>query len=253
MSQQRPIGVVTGASSGIGRAVARKLASNGFDLVLNARRAVELQLLVEELESDETVVLSVVGDAGDPATIGRIVTKVSELEGELEVAVVNAGRGLPGTVLTSDEAQWQELFHVNTLGALHQMRAFAIALLAGHECATPKRRDLVVLGSNVGRNVSPFNTVYGASKFAVHGASEGLRRELGPRGVRVTLVEPGVVRSNFQETAGYDPSWFDSYSHDIGPVLDPSDVADLVEFVVTRPPHIHLDSISIRPTRQDYP
>ena len=113
--------------------------------------------------------------------------------------------------------------------------------------------DIVVLGSTVGRNVSPFNSVYGSTKFAVHGAAEGLRRELGPKGVRVSLLEPGIVASAFQESAGYDPEWFASYSEEIGPVLSPEDVADVVGFLVSRPPHVNVGDITIRPTRQDYP
>jgi NADP-dependent 3-hydroxy acid dehydrogenase YdfG len=95
--------------------------------------------------------------------------------------------------------------------------------------------------------------VYGATKFAAHGLTEALRRELAPQGIRVTLIEPGLVSTNFQKTAGYDPEWFSRYVKEVGPVLAGDDVAKVIEFLVDLPGNVHLDNISIRPTRQAYP
>ena len=114
-------------------------------------------------------------------------------------------------------------------------------------------RDMVVIGSVVGRHVSPFSSMYGGTKFAVHGMVEGVRRELAPKGVRVSLVEPGFVVSEFQGVAGYDPAWFKGVMEKIGPALDPADVARAIAFIAAQPPHVHVSDILIRPTRQDYP
>ncbi len=115
-----------------------------------------------------------------------------------DMVVVNAGRGLAGGILDSDESQWQELYQVNVMGAAHLMRR------AGQYLVGRKSGDIVVVGSVVGRNVSPFSGFYGSSKFAIGAIAEGLRREVCPHGVRVSLVMPGVVLSEFQHVAGYD-------------------------------------------------
>lgn len=248
--------IVTGASSGIGLAISRQLAAAGYHLVINARDAARLQMAATELQGRTERVITVAGDASDPKIIDECLRRCTDDLGTVPaVGVVNAGRGLPGTIMTSDDAQWAELVDVNVLGAMHQMRALATAMCAAAGSGPAPRQpyDIVVLGSTVGYNVSPFNSVYGATKFAVHGAAEGLRREVGPKGVRVSLIEPGIVGTSFQENAGYDPDWFSSYAQEIGPVLTAEDIAELVEFVVSRPPHVNLGAVSVRPTRQDYP
>lgn len=113
--------------------------------------------------------------------------------------------------------------------------------------------DIVVVGSSVGRHISPVNSVYGATKFAVNSLAEAMRRELAPKGIRVNVIEPGIVGTNFQETAGYNPEWFATYSEEIGSILTADNVAETIEFIVTRPPHVHLNNVMIRPTRQPYP
>jgi len=113
--------------------------------------------------------------------------------------------------------------------------------------------DIVIVGSVVGRHVSPFSAVYGASKFAVHGLAEGLRREMGPKGVRVSLVEPGIVISGFQAAAGYSDEMVQSFDEKFGPLLRGDDIASAIHYIVTQPPHVHISDIIVRPTRQDYP
>ena len=95
--------------------------------------------------------------------------------------------------------------------------------------------------------------MYGSPKFAVNSLAEALRREIGPKGVRVSLIEPGFVRSEFQGVAGYAEDWFAEVVDRIGPVLTPEDCAEIISFIVSRPPAVHLSDALIRPTRQDYP
>ena len=113
--------------------------------------------------------------------------------------------------------------------------------------------DIVVIGSVVGRHISPFSAVYGATKFAVHSLTEGLRREVGPKGIRVSLVEPGIVISGFQDAANYGDALVQQFNDKWGPLLQSNDVANAVHFIVAQPAHVHISDIMIRPTKQDYP
>jgi len=110
-----------------------------------------------------------------------------------------------------------------------------------------------VLGSNVGRHISPFSSMYGATKFGVNSLAEAARRELGPKGIRVSLIEPGIVESEFQAVAGYDPESFGALMEKFGPVLAPEDVARTIGFIVSQPAGVHVCDVVIRPTKQDYP
>ena len=116
-----------------------------------------------------------------------------------------------------------------------------------------KAADIIIIGSVVGRNISPFSAVYGATKFAVHALAEGLRREVGPKGIRVSLIEPGILISGFQEVAGYSDATVSAFNEKWGPLLIGEDVANTIHFMVSQPPHVHISEIMIRPTRLDYP
>jgi NADP-dependent 3-hydroxy acid dehydrogenase YdfG len=111
-------------------------------------------------------------------------------------------------------------------------------------------QDIVVIGSTVGRQVSAFNPVYGATKFALHSLVEGLRQEICEHNIRVSLIEPGFVISEFQESAGYDMQWFRQLEQESDPFLTPEDVARAVNSIASQPAHVHIDDIRLRPTRQ---
>ena len=250
--------VVIGVTSGIGKAVAEGFILKGIPVTGNARRAEVLEMMTHDL-SPKGRALMFVGVAGD-ATQNNVLENVVEKSKQAfsmlpDIFVLCAGRGLPGTVVTSDESKWEELFRINCLGTIRQMRIAAQVLLEGrkNDGENWKPRDIVVIGSSIGRNISPFNPVYGSTKFAVHSAAEALRQELGPQGIRVSLIEPGIVKTEFQQAANYDPAWFQQYEKQIGPILVAQDVANLVQFIVSQPPHVHLNDIVIRPTRQPYP
>lgn len=260
------VGVVTGASAGIGEAIARELVACGARVVVNARRADRLDALAAELNAgaakESPRCVCVPGDAAEQAVIDQMLnTAKRALGAEADLVVVNAGRGLNGSVMSSDSKQWDEMLRTNILGCAALMRASGKRMLArfgpeqcgasGPWLAAPC--DLIVIGSVVGRNVSPFSSMYGGTKFAVHGMVEGVRRELGPRGVRVTLIAPGFVVSEFQQVAGYEQAWFEGVRERIGPPLDPADVARSVAFVAAQPAHVHVSELMVRPTRQEYP
>ncbi len=253
------IGLVTGASAGIGEAILRSLVAAGCGVVANARRESRLAELAAEIGPR---VASAAGDCADDAVITRMLDTARDAFGgrskDADLIVVNAGRGLNGSVMTSDTSQWEEMIRTNLLGAAKLIRAAGHRMLKATEgLAGPalvgSPRDIIVIGSTVGRHVSPFSSMYGSTKFGLHGLVEGARRELGPKGIRVTLIEPGFVESEFQGVAGYDPKWVAEVFARIGPVLQPDDVARLVTFVASQPPQVHVNDIMIRPTRQDYP
>jgi NADP-dependent 3-hydroxy acid dehydrogenase YdfG len=242
--------IVTGASSGIGRATAVSLAKAGAAVVIHARRQDRLDEVAEQIRATGGMVLAVAGDAAVERDVDRVLERaLAWKEGgrRYDIVVVNAGRGLAGGVLGSDEAQWQEVFDVNVLGAARLMRR-----AAGH-LAGRKGGDIVVIGSVVGRNVSPFSAFYGSSKFAVGALAEGLRREVCALGVRVTLVEPGIVLSGFQDVAGYTPENFGNSVAQFGTLLEPQAIADAIQWVLSLPPHVNVNEIMIRPTGQVYP
>jgi NADP-dependent 3-hydroxy acid dehydrogenase YdfG len=254
------IAIVTGASAGIGEAIVREFVALHAQVVLNARRRERLEAMVQEFGTEDASFVA--GDCADDDTIQRMFEVARADFGggsrDADLIVINAGRGLKGSVTDSDMAEWEEMVRTNYIGAAKMLRAAATFLCRASEgksgpgvLASP--RDIVVIGSNVGRNLSPFSGMYGSTKFAVHSLAEGARRELGPKGIRVTLIEPGFVKSEFQDVAGYDPKWVDGVFEKIGPVLTPADVAKTIAFAVSQPANVHLNEIMIRPTRQDYP
>jgi NADP-dependent 3-hydroxy acid dehydrogenase YdfG len=242
--------IVTGASSGIGFATSCTLAQAGAAVVVHARRKERLDELASKIAARGGRVLAVVGDASVQADIDLLVdSALSWNEGgcKVDIVVVNAGRGLVGGILGSDESQWQELYQVNVLGAAQLMRR------AGQHMVQRKSGDIVAIGSVAGRNISPFSGFYGSSKFAIGAIAEGLRREICQYGVRVSLVMPGIVLSGFQQVAGYDEENFGKGIAQFGKLLEPQAIADGIRWLLTLPPHINVNEIMIRPTGQTYP
>ena len=246
------IAIVTGASSGIGEATARKLIAGGYGVVGNARNAEKLRELAKELGK---AFCGVAGDAADGAVQDMLFASAIEQFGKpADIVVVNAGRGLGGSVKDADLSKFEEILKLNVTGALSLLQKAAQKMLPDQLGNYPNRAaDIVILGSVVGRHVSPFSAVYGATKFAVHALAEGLRREVGPKGIRVSLVEPGIVLSGFQDGAGYSADLVHNFDEKFGPLLHGEDIASAIHFIVTQPPHIHISDIVVRPTRQDYP
>lgn len=252
------IAVVTGATSGIGEATAHGLAAAGAKVVVNGRRkerVEELERVLNEVRQDKCAA-GVAGDAAEPRTVEALFAKAREAFGApADLVVVNAGRGLGGPVTGADVAKFEDILRLNMVGALRLMQKASgefLKELDGKDWLKGAH-DIVVLGSTVGRNVSPFSAVYGSTKFGVHALAEGLRRELAPKGVRVTLVEPGIVVSEFQDSAGYSAELVKGFHDRFGPLTLPEDIARGIVFAVSQPAHVCVGDIVIRPTRQDYP
>jgi NADP-dependent 3-hydroxy acid dehydrogenase YdfG len=216
------VALVTGASSGIGEAIARALADEGATLILAARRESELRRVASELPGARVVVV----DVRDADAL----RKAFEREA-IDVCVANAGlgRGL-APIQDGDPADWKEMLDTNVLGVLNVLRAVTPGMVAR------KSGDVVLLGSVAGRQVYPGGNVYCASKFAVRGIYESLRIDLFDKGVRCTTVDPGMVRTDFSKVRFHgDAARADKVYAGVDYLL-PEDIADIVRFVVTRPP-----------------
>jgi len=253
MTQTYPrIAIGTGATSGIGEATARKFIASGYAVIGSGRTATKLTAMEKELGG---AFVGVAGDAADDAVLDRLfATAESRFGRPADLVIVNAGRGMGGSVKDADRSDFAEVVRVNVIGALALMQKAARILSAAQKTRFPKHpADIVVIGSVSGRSVSPFSAVYGSTKFAVHSMAEGLRREIGPLGVRVSLVAPGIVISGFQDVAGYSDELVKKFHDNFGPLLAGSDIADAIQGIVSLPAHIHLSNVVIRPTRQDYP
>jgi NADP-dependent 3-hydroxy acid dehydrogenase YdfG len=246
------IAVITGATSGIGEATARRFVAAGFGVVGTGRNGAKLALLEKELGP---AFCGVVGDAADTAVLEKLFTSAFDHFGrEVDIVVANAGRGLGGSVIGSDLSQFEDILKLNVTGALALLQMAAKRMIEAQQNVYPESAaDIVIIGSVVGRHISPFSAAYGATKYAVHALAEGLRREAGPKGIRVSLVEPGIVLSGFQDGAGYSDEMVQTFKDKFGPLLTGADIANAIHFIVTQPPHVHISDIVVRPTRQDYP
>jgi NADP-dependent 3-hydroxy acid dehydrogenase YdfG len=245
------LAIITGATSGIGEATMRKLVAAGFGVVGNGRDVEKLSRLEHEIGS---AFCSVAGDVADKKVVKRLFSKANDHFGrDADIIVANAGKGLGGSVKDADLEQFNNIFKINLSGVLYLIQIAAQKMVAVQEQSFPESSaDIVIIGSVVGRHISPISAAYGATKFAVHALAEGLRREIGSKGVRVSLVEPGVVLSGFQAGAGYNDRMIDSLKKQFGPLLVGDDIANAVYYIVTQPPHVHVHNIVVRPTRQDY-
>jgi NADP-dependent 3-hydroxy acid dehydrogenase YdfG len=234
----RPLAVVTGASSGIGAATARRLAGEGFEVVCAARRADRIEALALEL-SGRAVVCDVTS-ADDVAELAARVGKRCDL-------LVNNAGGAFGAdpVAASDLDQWRAMYEVNVLGVVAVTKALLPALVAA-------QGQIVVMGSTAGQVAYEGGGGYVAAKFAVHAVVDTLRLELWDQPVRVCEIAPGMVRSEgFALTRfGGDQARADAVYAGVAEPLTSQDIADCVAWVATRPSHVNIDRMTVRPRAQ---
>jgi NADP-dependent 3-hydroxy acid dehydrogenase YdfG len=228
--------LITGASSGIGAATVRALAGRGFETIAAARRLERCQALAREVGGRALRL-----DVTDPESVAEVAAELPQLD-----VVVHSAGGALGLepVSEADEERWQTMYETNVIGVMRLTKALLPALERSGD------GYVVVLGSVAGVEVYPHGGGYTAAKHAVNALTRTLRLELLGRPVRVSEVAPGLVETEFSLVrfdgdaerakgvyAGLDP-------------LRPDDVADLIAFVVTRPPHVDIDYVAIKPTAQ---
>ncbi len=185
------VALITGASAGIGAALAREFARQGADLALLARRHDRLAALSTEIERQGRRTLAVAADVTVDGDLERAVTATRTALGRLDVVVANAGFGVVGPIESLTLDDYRRQFETNVFGVLRTVRASLEALKA-------TRGRLVLLGSVAGYIATPGGSPYAMSKFAVRGLADALRYELAPAGVSVTLVSPGYVESEIR-------------------------------------------------------
>lgn len=228
--------LVTGATSGIGRATARQLGEEGARVVLAARRGERLAALAEELPGSEAVEL-------DVRDAKRVSAALAGRTFDVVIANAGLGRGL-GPLQSGEASDWDEMIDTNVKGLLHTVRATLPAMIE------KGRGDVVLLGSVAGRQVYPGGNVYCATKFAVRALYEGLRLDAAGKGIRFTTVDPGLVETEFSVVRfrGDEERAKKTY---VGlECLRPEDVADAIVYALTRPAHVNIGEMVLWPTDQ---
>jgi NADP-dependent 3-hydroxy acid dehydrogenase YdfG len=234
--------VVTGASSGIGAATARRLAAEGFDVVAAARRRDRLDELAEQTPGVRAVTL----DVTSPDSVAALAQSLDDVA----VLVNNAG-GAIGVepVAEADPADWQAMFDTNVLGVLRVTQGLLPALERG------AGGHVVLTGSIAGHLVYEGGAGYTAAKHAATALVETLRLELNGRPVRVTEVAPGMVRTDEFSLVRYrgDQAKADAVYAGVDAPLTADDIADCIAFAVTRPAHVNVDLLVVKPLAQAAP
>jgi clavulanate-9-aldehyde reducatase len=236
---------ITGASSGIGEATALALARAGASVALGARRKDRIDALAARIEDEGGTAVPLEVDVTDEAQARAFVETAGDRLGRLDSLVNNAGVMLLGPVEQADSEQWRTMINVNVLGLLYCTSA-ALPIMRAQGSG-----DIVNVSSVAGRFARAGNAVYAATKFAVGAFSEGLRNEVTEAGIRVTLIEPGFVDTELQShNEGQVLETLEGMREQIGEVLRAQDVANGILYAVSQPPHVSINELLIRPTRQ---
>jgi NADP-dependent 3-hydroxy acid dehydrogenase YdfG len=244
------VALVTGASSGIGEATARVLANRGAAVSIVARRKERIDELADEITASGGRALSIQADVTDQKqAAGAVEQTIAEL-GRLDTLVNNAGVMLLGPIVDAPIEEWERMIAVNALGLLYCTHAGLPHLLAAATSEPRRVADLVNVSSVAGRRANKNAGVYNLTKFGVNAFSESLRQEVTARHVRVSLVEPGAVktelRSHLRPEIRNRPSLFDEIE-----TLESEDIADAIAYIVTRPRRVAVNEVLVRPTEQE--
>ena len=245
------VALVTGASSGIGAATARTLAAEGAAVALAARRKDRLEDLAAEIGGSGGRALVLETDVTDQQqAIDAVDRTVAEL-GRLDTVVNNAGVMLLGPIVDAPVEEWDRMVALNVQGLLYVAHAAVPHLLAAADDGPRRVSDLVNISSVAGRVARLGSGVYNLTKHGVGAFSESLRQEVASRHVRVSLVEPGAVSTELAthlrpEIREQSLKRFASIER-----LEADDIADAIAYVVTRPRHMAINELLVRPTEQE--
>ncbi len=236
--------LITGATSGIGKATATILAKNNYKVVLCGRRAELMQALEEEL-SQITEVHTLLFDVRDKKAVTLAVNSLPESFSDIDVLINSAGNAHGfDFIQDGDDEDWDAMIDINVKGLLYVSKAIIPKMIA------KKSGHIINIGSVAGKEVYPKGNVYCASKYAVDAINQGMRMDLNPYGIRVGAINPGLVETEFSNVRfkgdseraasvykGFDP-------------LKPEDIADIIHFVVSRPYHVNIADLMVMPTAQ---
>lgn len=245
MSVQDQIVLITGASSGIGEAIARVFAAAGAKLILVARRQERLEQLADELKEFTSAIHLLPLDVCDRASVESALTNLPASWSSVDILINNAGlsRGLDKLHEGSFQ-DWEEMIDTNIKGLLYLTRLIVPGMVSRD------RGHVVNLGSTAGHQTYPNGNVYCATKAAVRVISEGLKQDLLGTPVRVSCVDPGLVETEFSQVRFRGDTERAKQVYQGLTPLTPADVADVVFFCVTRPPHVNISEVLLMPTDQ---
>ncbi|MGP4067889.1 SDR family oxidoreductase [Halobacillus sp. B29] len=235
------VAIITGASSGIGKAIAHHLADTGANVVLAARRSERLQELANEITESYNVEAKVVEtDVTKKEDVEQLVKETKDQFGSVDILINNAGVMLLSFLKNDHVDEWEQMVDVNIKGVLFGIHASLPVMLdqdAGH---------IINVSSVAGHEVFPSSTVYSATKYAVRALSMGMEKELSRSGVRVTNISPGAVDTELTEhiTDGEVLDMFKDRSMD---PLEANDIARAVAYAATQPSNVNVNEVIVRP------
>ena len=244
------VALVTGASSGIGEATAKRLAAEGATVAVAARRLDRLEKLVEEIDDAGGKALAIEADVTDRAAAEALVERTVKELGRLDTVVNNAGVMLLGPALGAEVEEWERMVDINVKGLLYVSKAALPHLIKAADEEPRMVTDVVNISSVAGRRARENSAVYNLTKFGVGAFSEALRQEVTERHVRVSVVEPGAV---ITELSSHNrPDVLEEIKGRFGNLerLEADDIADAISYIVTRPRHMAINEILVRPTEQ---
>lgn len=240
----KKIALVTGATSGIGRATATILAKNNYKVVLCGRREDRLAALEKEL-SEFTEIYTLSFDVRDKKAVFESINSLPSDFSKIDVLINNAGNahGLDA-IQNGDVDDWDAMIDINVKGLLYVSKAIIPTMIkreSGH---------IINIGSTAGKEVYPNGNVYCATKFAVDALNKGMRMDLNPYGIRVGAIHPGMVETEFSEVRFKGDKEKAANTYKGLKPLSPEDVADVIHFVVSRPYHVNIADLIVMPTAQ---
>jgi NADP-dependent 3-hydroxy acid dehydrogenase YdfG len=244
------VALITGASSGIGEATARSLATQGAKVAVAARRLERLERLAAEIGGHGHTALAIQSDITDQAQAVAAVDRTVDELGRLDIVVNNAGVMLLGPIEDAPTEEWDRMIDLNLKGLIHTTHAALPHLLMAAEDGKRGCADVINISSVAGRVARAGSGVYNLTKHGVGAFSESFRQEFASRKVRSTLIEPGAVETELTDHLrdGVKEQVRERFADTH--ILAAADVADAIAYAVTRPWHVCLNEILIRPTEQ---
>jgi clavulanate-9-aldehyde reducatase len=236
---------ITGASSGIGEATALALARAGASVALGARRTDRVEALAARIDDEGGRGVALEVDVSDERQARAFVEAAAERLGRLDSLINNAGVMLLGPVEQGSADDWRTMVEVNLLGLLY-CTAAALPIMRAQGSG-----DIVNVSSVAGRFARAGSAVYNLTKFGVNAFSEGLRQEVTEGGIRVIVIEPGFVDTELRgHNTGEVLETLEGMREHIGEVLRAQDIAHGILYAISQPPHVSVNEVLIRPTRQ---
>ena len=238
------IALVTGATSGIGRATARILAKNNYKIILCGRREERLDELKKEL-SEFTEIFTLCFDVRDKEAVFESINSLPSAFSNIDVLINNAGNahGL-SPIQDGGLDDWDAMIDINVKGLLYVSKAIIPIMIE------QKSGHIINIGSIAGKEVYPNGNVYCASKYAVDALNKSMRMDLNPFGIRVGAIHPGMVETEFSEVRFKGDKEKAANTYKGLKPLSPEDIADIIHFVVSRPYHVNIADLIVFPTAQ---